>query len=45
MFMDGTVTFDVYLSLLSEESVPFLTGKGIPMNSASFQEDGARPHT
>jgi hypothetical protein len=43
VFINGTVTCDVYLCLLSDKSVPFLVGYGIPMNPAWFQEDGARP--
>jgi hypothetical protein len=44
-FVDGEVTSDVYLSLLSDELGPLLMGYGIPANSAWLQQDGARPHT
>jgi hypothetical protein len=45
VFVDGAVTSDVYLCLLSDEFVSFLMGCGIPVISAWFQQDGARPHT
>jgi hypothetical protein len=45
VFVDGTATSDVHLSLLIDDFAPFLMGYGIPMNSARFQQDGARPHT
>jgi hypothetical protein len=44
VFIDGTVTSDVYLSLLTDEFVLFLVIYGISMNSAQFQQDGAKPH-
>jgi hypothetical protein len=43
--INGTVTSDDYLSLESDEFISFLMGYGIPMNSAWFQHDGARPYT
>jgi hypothetical protein len=45
VFIDGTITSGVYLSLLSDEFVPFLMGYGVPMNSAWYQQDGATSHT
>jgi hypothetical protein len=45
MFINGTVTSDVFFCLLSNERVPFLMGYGIPMNSAWFQQDGTQLHT
>jgi hypothetical protein len=45
LIIDGAVSSDVYLSLLSDEFFPFLMGHGILMNSAWFQQDGARPNT
>jgi hypothetical protein len=45
VFIDDTATSDVYLSLLSDEFVPFLMGYGISMNLAWCQQGGARPHT
>jgi hypothetical protein len=37
VFIDGAVTFDVYVSFLSDEFVPFLIRFSIPMNSVWFQ--------
>jgi hypothetical protein len=34
---------DVYFSLLNNEFILFMTGYGIQINSARFQQDGARP--
>jgi hypothetical protein len=45
VFADGTDTSDVYLSPVSGDFFPVLMGYGTPMNSAWFQQDGARPHT
>jgi hypothetical protein len=44
-FIDGKINSDVYLSLLSDEFVPFLMGYSVPMNSAWHQQDGATSHT
>jgi hypothetical protein len=44
VFIDGTVTSHVYLSLLSDGFIPVLMGYGIPMDPAWSQQDGARPH-
>jgi hypothetical protein len=43
VFVDGTVTSDVYRSLLTDEFVPFLMGYGIPMNSTWCSRGGVRP--
>jgi hypothetical protein len=45
VFIDGKITSDVYLSLLSDELGSLLMGYVIPTNSAWFQRDGARRHT
>jgi hypothetical protein len=45
MIIDGTVSADVYLSLLNDDFFPFLKGYGILMNSVWLQQDGTRPHT
>jgi hypothetical protein len=39
------ITSDVHLSLLSDETVPFLLAHGNQINSAWFQQDGVRPRT
>jgi hypothetical protein len=44
-FIDDTTTSALYLRLPSDEYGPFLMGYGIPINTALFQKDGARPHT
>jgi hypothetical protein len=44
MFTNGTVNFDIYFSLLNYEFVPFLIEYSTPINSAWFQQDGAKPH-
>jgi hypothetical protein len=45
VFIDGKVTSDVCLGLLSDELGSFLLGYDIPTNSAWLQQDGARPRT
>jgi hypothetical protein len=45
MLTDGKITFDVHLSLLSDEFVFFLLEYDISMNSHCFQQDDARPYT
>jgi hypothetical protein len=45
VFIDGTVTSEVYLRLLSDEFVIFLLGYDNSINSDRFQQDGARPQT
>jgi hypothetical protein len=42
VFTDSKVTFDLYLYLMNDEFVPFLTECGIAIHSAWFQQDGAR---
>jgi hypothetical protein len=44
MLTDGSVTFDVHLSLLGENFVFIMVAYDIPMNSHCFQKDGARPY-
>jgi hypothetical protein len=44
VLIDSTVTSDVYLSLISDEFVLLLMRRELEMNSAWFQQDGARPH-
>jgi hypothetical protein len=39
--IDGTVTSDIYFSLLCGEFIPFLMWYSIPMNSNLFQQDGS----
>jgi hypothetical protein len=45
VFIDGTATCGICLSLLSTEFVTFLVGCGNLMSLARFQQDGAIPHT
>jgi hypothetical protein len=44
MFINGTVTSDVFFCLLSNKRAPLLMGYGIPMNSAWYQQDGTQLH-
>jgi hypothetical protein len=45
VFVDGTFTSDIYISLLNDEFASFLMGYGIPVNAAWFEQDGISPHT
>lgn len=42
--IDATATSDMNPSLLTDDSVPFLKGYGIPMTSVWFQQESARHH-
>lgn len=42
--INGTSTFDVNPRLLSDDSVHFLMGYGIPMTSVWFQQESAKHH-
>jgi hypothetical protein len=41
----GTITGDIYLSVIKDNFVPFLHGYGTGMEDNWFQQDGASPHT
>jgi hypothetical protein len=45
VFIYDTATSDVFLSVLSDEFIPFLMGYGIPLNWIWVQQNGASAHT